>query len=206
MELSELEQSELATLEALGGARTDEQSTRYWALMQRKSPPPSAEWTQAFHEKHPQIRQGFAAINRGDLDEARRLLQALAPPPRELTRTLERRINTALRRAARTRPPAAPHAVRAVQRPREQRAVSRPRARAPDDDRPRRRAPLDEEERRGLRRLIHRARFAWIEASKECTSCGLELPREAFRPNRRTCTDCEISARVERRHASAVAA
>jgi hypothetical protein len=74
-------------------------------------------------------------------------------------------------------------------------ARTRARARGPDDDRPRLTGAL----RDGLRHKISDAVAARIAATKVCEDCCLELPRTAFRPARRTCTDCEIDARLARR-------
>lgn len=148
-------------------------------------------------------QDGFAAINRGDHAEAARILQKIQPPPRDMVALLERRINAALR--AMTKPAVVAHAPAAhvAARPRERHAGATVRARAPDDDRPRRRGLRDAEERLGLRRLIDEARRAWIAATKECRACGLEKPKDAFRPARAVCTICEASAAATRRDAVA---
>lgn len=93
---------------------------------------------------------------------------------------------------------------RTSQRPRERRAVSRSRARAPSgsDDGPEPPpAPrlLTGRERRYLKQLVSDLRREWVKSRRECNDCGLDLPREAFRPSRRVCVACEQWARIQRR-------
>lgn len=143
-----------------------------------------------------------AAFNRGDREAVERFLEAIAPPPPSMVAVLERRINAALRAMAKSAVVAHAPAAHVAARPRERHAGATVRARAPDDDRPRRRAPLDGEERRGLRILYDRARRAWIAATKECSGpCGLEKPRDTFRPARAVCMNCEAGAAAARREA-----
>jgi hypothetical protein len=86
-----------------------------------------------------------------------------------------------------------------TERPRERHAVSRPRARAPDEpdlDRPGR---LPAEYRQALRQAVSLARFERVAGLLECRSCFLELPLDQFRPRRRVCRDCENDERISRR-------
>jgi hypothetical protein len=102
-------------------------------------------------------------------------------------------------------------AARVAQRPREHRAGSCSRARAPSSDdgpEPELELPLrlDAELRLGLRRLIHFARLKLVASMRDCRGCDRWLPVDEFRPTRATCRDCEGEAQQERRHGEAIAA
>jgi len=78
------------------------------------------------------------------------------------------------------------------------------RIRGPDDGvaRPR----ISGELRQELRHLRSEAVASRVASTTTCQGCLLDLPSEAFRAGRRTCTDCEIGARLARRAASRLAA
>jgi hypothetical protein len=143
----------------------------------------------------------YQAFNEGRHDDVETFLEEVSPPLRGLAEALGRRINAALRRHDPA--PKASAVGRVSRRPREHRAPSRVRARAPDDDHERPR--LTGRERSSLKQLIDRAVRARLATRKECACCGLDLPLAAFRPARRTCAECETSARIERRQTEAVA-
>jgi hypothetical protein len=83
------------------------------------------------------------------------------------------------------------------QRPRRVRRSTGAKAHGPDEGRPRPR--LTAALRKELRREISQAVAARVAATKSCENCYLDLPLTAFRTGRRTCTDCEIDARLARR-------
>lgn len=111
-------------------------------------------------------------------------------------------LSTAVRRSA---PLAAAPRQRARPRGRASRRTARTSRSSDDGPEPPPR-PLTGRERSYLKLKIDELVRARLATLKECTSCGRDLPRGAFRPARSTCTDCEITARTERRHAKAVAA
>ena len=126
------EDVELGTLEDLGLQRTPEQSERYQDLMLRRCPlaPPEEQHARVFA-----VAQ--RAFNNGDHEQVEVFLETIAPPPRRMVEALERRINQALQRHTPASARAAPvrRAVGQVAcRPRERRAASRARARAPSSD------------------------------------------------------------------------
>ena len=79
-------------------------SNRLTGYQLRIAPPPTPEWERAHYAKLRaqgiDFEAGYAAINRGDTEAAEQHLASIATPPRSEIAYLERRINTALQRAA----------------------------------------------------------------------------------------------------------
>jgi hypothetical protein len=61
---------------------------------------------------------------------------------------------------------------------------------------------MTREQRLDLRRRISDEVRRRLDATRECPSCRLELPRDAFRPGRRSCLSCEADAAQKRRRAA----